>query len=129
MALIKPSNLRQRSLAPLLERADLPHITFHDLRHTCASLLFQKNVHPEFVRELLGRASVASTLDTYSHMLPGMGNGAADALGEALDEPSLEFGSTFRESASEMPPKSRTGTRNPPVATAHAPEDLSLEVR
>src|SRR3712207_8346515 len=41
--------------------------------HTCASLLFQKNVHPKFVQELLGHASVAITLDTYSHMLPGMG--------------------------------------------------------
>jgi integrase len=59
-------------------------ITFHDLRHTCASLLFQKNVHPKFVQELLGHASVAITLDTYSHMLPGMGGEAADAMGEAL---------------------------------------------
>ena len=55
-----------------------------DLRHTCASLLFQKNVHPKFVQELLGHASVAITLDTYSHMLPGMGGEAADAIGEAL---------------------------------------------
>ena len=82
--LINPSNLRQRSFAPLLERAGLPQITFHDLRHTCASLLFQRNVHPKFVQELLGHASVAITLDTYSHMLPGMGGEAADALDEAL---------------------------------------------
>jgi len=82
--LINPSNLRQRSFAPLLKRAGLPRITFHDLRHTCASLLFQKNVHPKIVQELLGHASVAITLDTYSHMLPGMGGEAADAMGEAL---------------------------------------------
>jgi integrase len=81
---INPSNLRQRSLASLLKRAGLPQITFHDLRHTCASLLFQKNVHPKFVQELLGHASVAITLDTYSHMLPGMGGEAADAMGEVL---------------------------------------------
>jgi integrase len=81
---INPSNLRQRSFAPLLKRAGLPQTTFHDLRHTCASLLFQKNVHPKFVQELLGHASVAITLDTYSHMLPGMGGEAADAMGEAL---------------------------------------------
>jgi integrase len=81
---INPSNLRQRSFAPLVERAGLPQITFHDLRHTCASLLFQRNVHPKFVQELLGQASVAITLDTYSHMLPGMGGEAADAMGEAL---------------------------------------------
>jgi integrase len=81
---INPSNLRQRSFAPLLKRAGLPQITFHDLRHSCASLLFQKNVHPKFVQELLGHASVAITLDTYSHMLPGMGGEAADAIGQAL---------------------------------------------
>jgi integrase len=81
---INPSNLRQRSLAPLLKRAGLPRITFHDLRHTCASLLFQKNVHPKIVQDLLGHASVAITLDTYSHMLPGMGGEAADAIGEVL---------------------------------------------
>src|SRR5215212_1386274 len=81
---INPSNLRNRSFKPLLERAGLPRITFHDLRHTCASLLFQRNVHPKFVQELLGHASVAITLDTYSHMLPGMGGEAADAIGEAL---------------------------------------------
>jgi integrase len=82
--LINPSNLRQRSFTPLLEHADLPRIAFNDLRHTCASLLFQKNVHPKFVQELLGHASVAITLDTYSHMLPGMGSETADAIGEAL---------------------------------------------
>src|SRR5215217_599275 len=81
---INPSNLRNRSFKPLLERAGLPRITFHDLRHTCASLLFQRNVHPKFVQELLGHASVAITLDTYSHMLPGMGSEAADAMDEML---------------------------------------------
>ena len=50
----------------------------------CASLFFQRNVHPKFVQELFGHASVAITLDTYSHMLPGMGSEAADAMGEAL---------------------------------------------
>jgi integrase len=86
--LINPSNLRQRSFAPLLNRAGLGDqgITFHDLRHTCASLLFQRNVHPKLVQDLLGHASVAITLDTYSHMLPGMGGEAADALGAALGD-------------------------------------------
>jgi integrase len=84
--LINPSNLRRKSFAPLLDRASVAglSITFHDLRHTCASLLFQRNVHPKFVQELLGHASVAITLDTYSHMLPGMGGEAADAMDDAL---------------------------------------------
>ena len=82
--LVNPSNLRQRSFLPLLKKAGLSGITFHDLRHTCASLLFQKNVHPKFVQELLGHASIVITLDTYSHMLPSMGGEATDAMGEAL---------------------------------------------
>ena len=81
---INPSNLRQRSLAPLLKRAGLPHIRFHDLRHTCATLLFSKSVHPKFVQELLGHASIAITLDTYSHVLPSMGDQTARAMQDAL---------------------------------------------
>jgi integrase len=83
-SLINPSNLRQRSFIPLLKRPRLSPITFHDLRHTCASLLFQRKVHPKFVQELLGHASVAITLDKYSHMLPDMSGEAADAMGEVL---------------------------------------------
>ena len=81
---INPSNLRQRSLAPLLKRAGLPHIRFHDLRHTCATLLLSKNVHPKFVQELLGHATIAITLDTYSHVLPGRGDHTAGAMHDAL---------------------------------------------
>src|SRR3712207_1856645 len=81
---INPSNLRQRSFAPLLKKAGLPHIRFHDLRHTCATLLPGRGVHPKFVQELLGHASVAITLDTYSHMLPGMGDQTATAMEDAL---------------------------------------------
>ncbi len=81
---INPSNLRQRSFAPLLNEAGLPHIRFHDLRHTCATLLLSTGVHPKFVQELLGHATIAITLDTYSHVLPSMGGQAADAMSEAL---------------------------------------------
>ncbi len=81
---INPSNLRQRSLAPLLKKAGLPHIRFHDLRHTCATLLLSKGVHPKFVQELLGHATIAITLDTYSHVLPGMGDQASRAMEDAL---------------------------------------------
>jgi integrase len=69
---------------PLLKRAGLPHIRFHDLRHTCATLLFGKGVHPKFVQELLGHATIAITLDTYSHVMPGMGDQTAAAMEDAL---------------------------------------------
>jgi integrase len=50
---VNPSNLRQRSFSQVLNRAGLPHMRFHDLRHTCATLLLSRGVHPKFVQELL----------------------------------------------------------------------------
>ncbi len=82
--LINPSNLRQRSLAPLLKRASLPQITFHDLRHTCATLLLSKGVHPKFVQELLGHATISITLDRYSHVIPAMGDQTKKAMEDVL---------------------------------------------
>jgi integrase len=46
---INPSNLRQKSFARLLQEAGLPHIRFHDLRHTCAMLLLAQGTHPKYV--------------------------------------------------------------------------------
>ena len=70
---------------PCLKRAGLPHIRFHDLRHTCATLLLSKNVHPKFVQELLGHATIAITLDTYSHVLPSMGAASSRVTTQPLD--------------------------------------------
>lgn len=47
-------------------------------------LLLSRNVHPKIVQEMLGHATVAITLDTYSHVLPGMGDHAAEAMEVAL---------------------------------------------
>jgi integrase len=80
---LNPSNVRNRNLRRLTSKAGLPTIRFHDLRHTCATLL-SKNVHPKIVQEILGHATVAITLDTYSHVLPGMGDQAAAAMEDAL---------------------------------------------
>jgi integrase len=82
--LVNPSNLRKRSFAPLLETAGLPSIRFHDLRHTCATLLLTSNVNPKIVSEMLGHATIAITLDTYSHVLPNMQGGATRALEDML---------------------------------------------
>ena len=91
---INPSNLRQRSFAPLLKKAGLPQIRFHDLRHTCATLLLSQNTHPKYVQELLGHATIAITLDTYSHGVPGMGAQTVRAMEDALEvASSIEKGS------------------------------------
>ncbi len=81
--------LNHRNVAPafkdLLKRASLSEtVRLYDLRHTCATLLLGRNVHPKYVQELLGHASITLTLDTYSHVLPDMGGGAASAMDEAL---------------------------------------------
>jgi integrase len=82
--LINPTNLRKRSFAPLLAKAGLPHMTFHQLRHTAATILLLKNVNPKIVSEMLGHASIAITLDTYSHVLPNMQDSAVAAMEEAF---------------------------------------------
>jgi integrase len=69
-----------RRFARLLQRAGLPHVRFHDLRHTHASLMLQRGVHPKIVSERLGHASIGITLDTYSHVLPGLQAEAAREL-------------------------------------------------
>jgi integrase len=82
--IINPSNLRNRSFKPLLKRAGLPEIRFHDLRHTCATLLLSKSINPKVVSEMLGHASISITLDIYSHLLPDMQEKAVEALEEML---------------------------------------------
>lgn len=83
-SIINPSNLRNRSFKPLLKKAGLPPIRFHDLRHTCATLLLSKDVNAKVVSEMLGHSSISVTLDIYSHLLPDMQEKAAEALEEAL---------------------------------------------
>lgn len=75
--------LRYRFL-PLLDRARLPRMRFHDLRHTCATLLLGRGVNPKIVSEQLGHSTVAITLDLYSHVLPTMQHAAASAMEAAL---------------------------------------------
>jgi len=77
-------DLITRSFRPLLQRAKLPNIRFHDLRHTCASLLLGRGVHAKLVQELLGHATISVTLDTYSHVLPSMTNQTATAMEDVL---------------------------------------------
>ena len=74
-----------REFKAAAKRAGLPaHFKLYDLRHTCATLLFSRNIHPKYVQELLGHASIALTLDTYSHVIPGMDGGTGGAIDEAL---------------------------------------------
>ncbi len=77
---ISCQNLNYRSFKPLLKQAGLPNIRFHDLRHTAATLLLTKGVHPKIVQEMLGHSSISITLDTYSHVLPNIQGEAVKAM-------------------------------------------------
>jgi integrase len=71
-------------LERILEHAGVPHIRFHDLRHTCATLLLSRGVHPKFVQELLGHATISITLDRYSHVISAMGDQTKKAMEDVL---------------------------------------------
>ena len=89
---ISVHNLHNRSWKPLLVRAALPHNTrFHDLHHTCATLLLSKGVHPKIVQELLGHSSISITLDTYSHVLPNMQGEAVKAMDSLFENGSADY--------------------------------------
>jgi integrase len=77
---ITDANLRHRSFYPLLERADLPRIRFHDLRHSAATLLLGEGIHPKIVSDLLGHSRIGITLDLYSHVTDTMQQQAVRAL-------------------------------------------------
>lgn len=69
---------------PLLAKAGLPPIRIHDLRHSYASIALARGVHPKVVQEALGHATIAVTLDLYSHVVPSLQREAAKEMGAAL---------------------------------------------
>ncbi len=77
-------NMVKRSFRRVLDRAGLPQIRFHDLRHSCATLLLSMGVHPKIVQERLGHSQIAVTLDTYSHVLPSLQEEASHRLDTLL---------------------------------------------
>jgi integrase len=81
---LNAQNVVNRHFKPLLNRAGLPSIRWHDLRHTCATLLQGRGVHPKLVQHLLGHASIAMTLDRYSYWISSRGRHAADGIDEVL---------------------------------------------
>ncbi|MDP2919614.1 MAG: tyrosine-type recombinase/integrase [Dehalococcoidia bacterium] len=73
-------NTVSRAWAMLAARAGVKVIRFHDARHTHASLMLKQGVHPKIVQERLGHASIQITLDTYSHVAPGLQQAAAEGF-------------------------------------------------
>ena len=73
-----------KDFSHLVRRAGLPRLTLHGLRHAHATLLLAAGAHPKVVSERLGHSNIAVTMDTYSHVLPGIQEAAAASLDEYL---------------------------------------------
>lgn len=82
--LIEPAHLLPR-FQRLLREAGLPHIRFHDLRHSAATILLSMGAHPKVVQELLGHSQISMTMDTYSHVLPSMQREVMDRLNDMFE--------------------------------------------
>lgn len=76
--------LSDRGVAEEALPKPLARIRFHDLRHGHATLLLSQGVHPKVVQERLGHSTIAMTLDTYSHVIPGMQQAATTQLERRL---------------------------------------------
>ena len=80
---INPSTLTH-TFARIVRQVGLGRVRFHDLRHTFASLMLLRGAKPKVISEALGHASVAFTMDTYSHIISGMQEEAMALLDEVL---------------------------------------------
>ena len=68
----------------LVRKVGQDGVRLHDLRHTHATLMLKAGIHPKAVQERLGHSNIGVTLDTYSHVVPGLGKAAALSFADAL---------------------------------------------
>jgi len=81
---LRPNTIT-RAWTSLAVRAGIKRIRFHDARHTHASLMLKQGIHPKIVQERLGHASIQMTLDTYSHVAPGLQEAAAVSFDRVIN--------------------------------------------
>ena len=91
-----------RVALPLLEKAGLRRIRFHDLRHTYASLLIQRGESLAYVKDQLGHHSIQVTVDLYGHLVPGANRNAVDRLAAATNCNLHATGEETREEKREV---------------------------
>lgn len=73
-----------RHFARVLTAAGIAHVRFHDLRHSCATLLLAQGVPARMVQDILGHSAIRVTMDTYAHVLPSMRDDATRAMDSVL---------------------------------------------
>lgn len=81
---VDPWGVDRRHFYPLLERAGLPRIRFHELRHTTGALLISLGVPLSQVQRILGHGQISVTADIYGHVMPEMQRDAMGRLNAAL---------------------------------------------
>jgi len=81
---LRPNTIT-RAWAVLAAHCGLKVIRLHDARHTHTSLMLKQGVHPKIVQERLGHSSIQITLDTYSHVAPGLQQAAAEGFDKLLN--------------------------------------------
>lgn len=84
--LLRRNNFRQRYWLPAVEEAGLAPLRFHDLRHTCASLLIAQGAHAKEIQVRLGHASIVTTMNVYGHLLPSLDERLTAGLDEAYQK-------------------------------------------
>lgn len=80
---LEPRNLN-RTFDALLKNAKLPKIRFHDMRHSCATMLLSQGVPQRTLMEILGHSQISLTMNTYSHVLPEMTRAAIGLMDSVL---------------------------------------------
>lgn len=82
---MRSSNFDRAVWYPIRERAGIADtVRFHDLRHTQATLMLLAGIHPKIVQERLGHGDISITMNTYSHLLPGLQADAATKMGSMI---------------------------------------------
>lgn len=81
-----------RMFKKLLERAELPHMHFHDLRHSAATILISMGINPKVIQELLGHSDISITLGIYGHLFPSMQKDVVDKWQDVFGDNNKEDG-------------------------------------
>lgn len=80
---IEPGSVPKR-FNRAIEKAGLPKMRFHDLRHSCTSLLLAAGVDPRTIMEVLGHSTLKMTMEVYAHVLPSLKENAAQQMNESI---------------------------------------------
>ena len=86
-----------------LKTAGLRRIRFHDLRHSCATLLLAQGVHPRVIMDILGHSQIAVTMNLYAHVIPAMQKEVAAQMDAILSPPPTGKGKTAAKTAANNP--------------------------